>query len=121
MRKEIKPIIIDDGPTVIDLDTKAGIDTQTQDATVTKSPNNSIRPGNRGVLYPDPIASALPKSPELIDKRAEPKQSNSQTPNMDFEENSPHQKGIISEMYVSPDQSYFEKPQQLIDLVDTSK
>ena len=28
MRKEIKPIIIDDEPTIIDLDTKAGIDTQ---------------------------------------------------------------------------------------------
>ena len=27
MRKEIKPIMIDDGPTIIDLDTKAGIDT----------------------------------------------------------------------------------------------
>ena len=35
--------------------------------------------------------------------------------------NSPHHEGIISETYVSPDQSYFEKPQELIDLVDTSK
>ena len=40
---------------------------------------------------------------------------------MDFEENSAQQEGIISEMYISPDQSYFEKPQELIDLVDTSK
>ena len=45
-RKEIKPIIIDDGPTIIDLDTKTGIDMQTQDATLTKTPNNLIRPGN---------------------------------------------------------------------------
>ena len=28
MRKEIKPIIIDDEPTIIDLDTKVGIETQ---------------------------------------------------------------------------------------------
>ena len=42
-------------------------------------------------------------------------------PNLDFEENSPHQGGIISEMYVSQDQSYIEEPQELIDLVSTSK
>ena len=29
MRKEIKPIIIDDEPTIIDLDTEVGIETQT--------------------------------------------------------------------------------------------
>ena len=96
-RKEIKPIIIDVGPAVIDLDTKAGIDTQMQDATVTKTSNNSIRPENRCVLYPDPIARPLPKPPELIDNRVEPKQSIGPTPNIDFEENSPHQEGIISE------------------------
>ena len=43
------------------------------------------------------------------------------TPNVDFEENSPHQEGIILEMYINLDQSYFERPQELIDLVDTSK
>ena len=36
VRKEIKPIMIDDEPTIIDLDTKTGIDTQVQDATVKK-------------------------------------------------------------------------------------
>ena len=40
---------------------------------------------------------------------------------MDFEENSPHQEGIISEMYESPDKSYISKPHKLADLVDTSK
>ena len=47
------------------------------------------------MLYPDPIARPLPKPPELLDKRAEPKQSIGSTPNIDFEENSPHQEGII--------------------------
>ena len=42
-------------------------------------------------------------------------------PNMDIEENSPHQEGIITETYVVPDQSYLEQPQELIKLVDTSK
>ena len=121
MRKEIKPIVIDDEPTIIDLDTKTGIDTQVQDATVTKTSDNSIRQGNRGILYPDPIARPMPKPPELIDKGTEPKQSVGSTPNIDFEENSPHQEGIILETYINPDQSYFERPHELIDLVDTSK
>ena len=42
-------------------------------------------------------------------------------PNMDIEENSPHQEGIITETYVTPDQSYLEQPQELIKLVNTSK
>ena len=40
---------------------------------------------------------------------------------MDFEENSPHQQGIITETYVTPDQSYLEQPQELTKLVNTSK
>ena len=42
-------------------------------------------------------------------------------PNMDIEENSPHLEGIITETYVVPDQSYLEKPQELIKLENTSK
>ena len=42
-------------------------------------------------------------------------------PNIDFEENSPHQEGIITETYVAPDQSFLEQLQELIKLVNTSK
>ena len=42
-------------------------------------------------------------------------------PNIDFEENSPHQEGVISETYESPDKSYIGEPHELADLVDTSK
>ena len=42
-------------------------------------------------------------------------------PNMDIEESSPHQEGIITETHVVPDQSYLEQPQELIKLVNTSK
>ena len=42
-------------------------------------------------------------------------------PKVDFEENSPHQEGIITETYVTQDQSYLEQPQELIQLVNTSK
>ena len=41
--------------------------------------------------------------------------------NMDIEENSPHQEGIITKTYVAPDWSYLEQPQELIELVNTSK
>ena len=41
--------------------------------------------------------------------------------NVDFEENSPHQEGIITETYVAPDQSYLQQPQELKELVNTSK
>ena len=73
------------------------------------------------MLYPDPIVRPLPKPPEFIEKGAEPKQSIGPTPNIEFEENSPYQEGIISETYINQDQSYFEKPQELINLVNTSK
>ena len=42
-------------------------------------------------------------------------------PNIDFEENSPHQEGIIKETYVAPDKSYLEQLQELIKLVNTSR
>ena len=44
-RKEIKPIVIDDIPTIINLDTKTGLDTWSQGVPMTKPPNESIRPG----------------------------------------------------------------------------
>ena len=37
-------------------------------------------------------------------------------PNLDFEENSPHQGGIITETYESQDKSYLEQPQELTEL-----
>ena len=122
VRKEIKPIIIDDDdePIIIDLDTKVGIETQMQDTTVAKGSDSSVQQGSKDVLYPEPIVRPMPKPPELIDK-TEPKQSTKSNPNLDFEENSPHQEGIILETYINLDQTYFERPQELIDLVKTTK
>ena len=119
-RKEIKAVIIDDTPTIIDLDTKSGLDTQSQGDNVTKTPNNLVKLGTKGTMYPNPIARPPPKPPELTDKATCIGQNAYANPNVDFEENSSHQEGIISEMYISPEQSYFKKPQELIDLVDTS-
>ena len=41
--------------------------------------------------------------------------------NINFEENSPYQEGIISKMYERPDQSYNKEPSKLEDLIDTTK
>ena len=40
---------------------------------------------------------------------------------IEIEENSPFQEGIISEIYERSDNSYVQEPQELTDLIDTSK
>ena len=126
VRKEIKPIVIDDDdddddePIIIDLDTKVGIEAQTQDTTVAKGSDSSAQQSSKDVMYLEPIVRPLPKPPELIDK-TEIKVSAKLDPNVDFEENSPHQEDIILETYINLDQTYFERPQELTDLVNTTK
>ena len=41
--------------------------------------------------------------------------------NMDFEDNSPYQEGLISEMYQRPDKSYFQEPLKLQGLASTGR
>ena len=41
--------------------------------------------------------------------------------NVDIEENSPFQEGIISEIYERLDMSYVQEPQKVKDLIDTNK
>ena len=78
---------------------------------MTKDSDSSVWHGSKDVLYLEPIVRPLPKPPGLIDKTVEPKQSTKSNPNLDFEENSPHQEGIILETYINPDQTYFERTQ----------
>ena len=40
---------------------------------------------------------------------------------VEIEENSPFQEGIISEIYERPKTSYIQEPQELKDLIDTTK
>ena len=67
-----------------------------------------------------PSVRLPPKHPNAITE-ATSSPNLGQDPNVDFEENSPHQEGIITEMYITPDQSYLEKLQELTKLVNTSK
>ena len=40
---------------------------------------------------------------------------------VEIEENSPFQEGIISEIYERPNTSYMQEPQELEDLIDSTK
>ena len=72
--------------------------------------------------YINPIMRPPPRPPDLDDNNRRDSRPNLITdPNIEFEENSPHQEGTISETYESPDKSYKKEPHELADLVDTSK
>ena len=81
-----------------------------------------IPPGNTAPLSTHPSVSVRPppKPPNAVED-AISSPNLGQDPNADFEENSSHQEGIITEMYVAPDQSYLEQLQELTKLVNTSK
>ena len=60
-----------------------------------------------------------PKPPTVEETTSGPNLG--QDPNVDFEENAPHQEGIITDIYVAPDKFYLEQPQELTKLRNTSK
>ena len=41
--------------------------------------------------------------------------------NMDFEDNSPYQDDVVSELYQRPDKSYFQEPQELENLINIGR
>ena len=73
-------------------------------------------------IYPDPVYRPPPKSektsiPEI------PRSLLDIDPQLytDFEEMSPFQKGVISEMYQRLHKSYFQEPQELESLINTGR
>ena len=84
-----------------------------------QSPRGIIIP--LGALIPlivtHPNVRLPPKPPNVDNATTSPNLG--PEPNIDFEENSPHQEGIITETYIAPDQSYLEQLQELIKLVNT--
>ena len=73
--------------------------------------------------YPDPFQRPPPRLPDVTDLKDTGKDllDLDMDRNIDFEENSPYQEGIISEMYETPDKSYIQKPSELKDLIDATK
>ena len=81
-------------------------------------PDVPFHPGPTYRPYPTPIRSNVPRNQEGSESL--PSSDNfSLDINLDFEENSPFQEGIISEAYQRPDKSFFPEPQQLNDLIST--
>ena len=73
--------------------------------------------------YHDPYARPPPRPPDvtnLIDSQKD-LLDNDLDRNIDIEENSPFQEGIISETYERPDTSYVQEPYELKGLIDTTK
>ena len=67
------------------------------------------------LLHPDPLHTPLPKH-QNVDKLFPPNQDTSV--NLDIEENSPFQEGIISETIQRLDKTYFQNPKRLQDIID---
>ena len=73
--------------------------------------------------YHDPYTRPPPRPPDVTDPIDSWKDilDNDLDRNVDVEENSPFQEGIISEIYEGPDTSYVQEPHELKDLIDTTK
>ena len=69
------------------------------------------------LCYPDLIYRPPPRPPEnLWPESPENKLVTKPRIDIEFEENSPHQEGIISEFYQRPDKSYLQQPKDLENL-----
>ena len=73
-------------------------------------------------IYPNQITKPPPKPPDRViqDDRQIDLELDLEI-NKDFEENSPYQEGIISEIYQRPDTSQLVDPPELVDLVNTER
>ena len=79
-------------------------------------PNVPFHPGPTYRPPPKPIRPNMPRSQE-----SSPSSENiSSDINLDVEENSPFQEGVISEAYQRPDKLFFQEPRELNDLINTS-
>ena len=74
-------------------------------------------------LYPEPFFRPPPRPPDetIVKESQKDLQNFDPDRKVEFEINSPHQEGIISETYKRPDASLTQDPPELQDLVDTSK
>ena len=82
-------------------------------------PDVPLHPGLTYRPPPKPIRSDVSRGQESL--QSSPSSENiSSDINLDFGENSPFHEGVISEAYQRPDKSFFQEPQELNDLINTS-
>ena len=72
--------------------------------------------------YHEPFVRPPPRSPDMTAMKDNRKDLSDfdMDRKIKFEENSPHQEGIISETYKIPDKSYIQESTELKDLIDTA-
>ena len=71
-------------------------------------------------FYPDLIYRLPPRPIDNLRPNCPERESDSKPKiDIEFEENSPHQEGIILEAYQRPDKSYFQEPKDLESLINT--
>ena len=70
-------------------------------------------------FYPDPTYRPPPKPVRTPTLGSSESRDINPEINIDFEENSPFQEGVISEAYQRPNKSFFQEPQELEGLVNT--
>ena len=86
-------------------------------------PEHTIRPKVTEMqitVYPNPLMKPPPRTLDI--RTQEDRKINLDLDweiNKDFEENSPYQEGIISEIYQRPDRSQLLEPPELADLTNT--
>ena len=87
-------------------------------------PKHTIRPKvteTHIYIYPDPLIKPPPRLPDLemqYDRKID--LDLDLESNKDFEENSPYQECIISEIYQRPDKSQLLEPPEVADLINTN-
>ena len=77
-------------------------------------------PFHPGLTYrppPKPIRSNVPRSQESSQSSSSVENINSDI-NLDFEENSPFQEGVISKTFQRPGKSFFQDPKELNNLIN---
>ena len=77
-------------------------------------------PFHSGLTYrppPKPITSNMPRGQESSQSSLSVENINPDI-NLDFEENSPFQEGVISETFQRPDKSFFQEPKELNNLIN---
>ena len=71
---------------------------------------------------PNPYFRPPPRPPDNLQLQSlQTNTTNDTSIDIEFEENLPHQEGIISQIYQRPDKSYFQEPKDLESLIDTSE
>ena len=82
-------------------------------------PDAPIHPGPTYRPPPKPMKSNMPRSQESSQSSPSTEYPSSDI-NLDLEENSSSQEGVIPEAYQRPDKLFFQEPHELNDLINTS-